>query len=137
MNRFSKTAFLIATFLTLLVSPLAFVHAQANVSATNNTTGTNVSATNPSASGALLNPLNATSLSQLLSEILTNFVVPLGGVFLTLMLVYVGFLFAAAQGNSEKIAQARGALLWTIVGGLLLLGASALSLVITSTVSSL
>jgi hypothetical protein len=53
------------------------------------------------------------------------------------MIVYVGFLFVAAQGNAEKISSARSALVWTIIGGLLLLGASAIELVIEATVKTL
>jgi hypothetical protein len=42
-----------------------------------------------------------------------------------------------ARGNPEKVGKARNALLWTVIGGLLLLGASALATVITSTISNL
>jgi hypothetical protein len=53
------------------------------------------------------------------------------------MIVYVGFLFVAAQGNEEKIRSARSALVWTVIGGLILLGAKAIALVIEQTVSTL
>ena len=53
------------------------------------------------------------------------------------MLVYVGFLFVAARGNEEKISSARSALVWTVVGGLILLGASAISAVIQATVGTI
>jgi hypothetical protein len=96
----------------------------------------NTSTNNSSNPSALLNPLQATSLTQLLQEIL-SYVVILGGIALTIMLVYTGFLFVAARGAPEKVSQARSALLWTVVGGILLLGASALATVITSTVSTL
>jgi hypothetical protein len=84
----------------------------------------------------LTNPLNAPDLATLLTEIL-GYVTMIGGIFLTLMLVFVGFQFVTAQGNPENVSKARSTLLWTAVGGLLLLGAQALSLVISSTVSSL
>jgi hypothetical protein len=64
-------------------------------------------------------------------------VVLIGSIFLTLMIVYVGFLFVAAQGNEEKIRSARSALVWTVIGGLILLGAKAIALVIEQTVSTL
>ncbi len=53
------------------------------------------------------------------------------------MLVYVGFLFVAAQGNEEKIRSARSALVWTLIGGLILLGATAISKVIQATANTL
>jgi ABC-type uncharacterized transport system permease subunit len=84
----------------------------------------------------LVNPLNASSLTDLLQEIL-NYVVQIGSIFLTLALIYIGFLFVQARGNPEKVGKARNALLWTVIGGLLLLGASALATVITSTISNL
>ena len=116
-----------------------------SVSATNNNTGTILTGTNnnptaaPVTTGgvALLNPLNASSLQVLLQEILSNFIVPLGSILLTVMIIYTGFLFVAARGNSEKLSQARATLLWTVVGGILLLGATALATVITTTAQSL
>lgn len=87
--------------------------------------------------GGLVNPLNSiSSLPELLRAILGG-VVQIGAIFLTVMIVYVGFLFVAARGNEEKISSARSALLWTIIGGLILLGASAIELVIEATVKTL
>ena len=85
----------------------------------------------------LVNPLNSiNSLPELLTAILKG-VVEIGAIFLTLMIVYVGFLFVAARGNEEKIRSARDALMWTVIGGLILLGAEAISLVIQATVKTL
>jgi hypothetical protein len=85
----------------------------------------------------LQNPLkNINSLGELVNAILAA-VVKIGGIVLVLALVYVGFLFVAAQGNEEKIRNARSALMWTVIGGLILLGATAISAVITATVGGL
>jgi hypothetical protein len=89
-----------------------------------------------SGEGVLQNPLNADSIEGLLVVVL-DAVVYLGSIFLVLMLVYVGFLFVRAQGKPPELQKAREALLWTVVGGLLLLGAEGISLVIKSTVESL
>lgn len=86
--------------------------------------------------GALQNPLNADSIEGLLKVVL-DAVVYLGTIFLVLALIYVGFLFIKAQGNPDGIKEARRALLWTVIGGLLLLGASGLSVVIESTVQAI
>ncbi|MHB1770067.1 MAG: pilin [Minisyncoccota bacterium] len=85
----------------------------------------------------LINPLGAgTSLPILLKDIL-QFVVQIGTVVIILMLVYVGFLFVTARGEPGKLTTARQALLWTVVGALILLGAQAISLGIQSTVQAL
>ena len=61
----------------------------------------------------------------------------IGTVVIILMLVYVGFLFVVAQGKDTEITKARTALLWTVVGALVLLGAKAISLGIQATVQAL
>ncbi len=53
------------------------------------------------------------------------------------MLVFVGYEFVAAQGAPEKIKEARGMLLWTVVGALVLLGAQAIAMGIQATVTAL
>ncbi len=86
--------------------------------------------------GTLLNPLGVDSLEDLLTAVL-GAVVQIGSIFLVLALVWVGFLFVFAQGNEEKIKTARQALFWTIIGGLVLLGAQAISMVIQATAEAL
>lgn len=51
-----------------------------------------------------------------------------------LAIVYSGFLFVFARGNSEKLTKAKDALIWTIVGAALLLGAWAIAKMIKNTV---
>jgi hypothetical protein len=84
----------------------------------------------------LLNPLGTTSLPQLITDIL-QLVVKIGAVIVVFMLVYVGFLFVVAQGSESKLEEAKRALLWTIVGALILLGAEAIAQGIQATVSAL
>lgn len=87
--------------------------------------------------GGLTNPLNnINSLPDFMNAIL-DAVVTIGSIILTLAIVYVGFLFVQAQGNDEKIKSARSALMWTVIGGLVLLGARTVGLVITSTIGAL
>ena len=96
---------------------------------------------NPSPGGnpgtTLVNPLGANSnLTTLLTSIL-KFVVRIGAIVVILMLVYVGYLFVVAQGEPGKITDARRALLWTIVGALILLGAQVIATGIQATVQAL
>lgn len=86
---------------------------------------------------SLMNPLQGgTSLESFLNTIL-SFVIRIGAIIVVLMLVYVGYLFVVAQGSDSKLTEARKALLWTIVGALILLGAQAIAIGLQSTVNAL
>lgn len=79
---------------------------------------------NPNSVG-LPNFLGVTTVSQLLSRIF-NFLVPLALSFAALMLIWSGFLFATAQGNDEKLKQARKNFIWTIIGIFIILASNAI-----------
>jgi hypothetical protein len=117
----------------------------ASTPTTGDTSGTLLPTTGDTGSGntqtasngsTLANPLKFNSLNDLLTAVLKA-VIQIGTIVLTLALIYVGFRFIAARGNEEKIRSARTALMWTVIGGLILLGATAIQAVITSTVSSI
>lgn len=112
---------IIAFSFFFVLAPLALVQAQ--------TTGYNTS--------SLVNPLGTLSVQEFLLKILSIVTDTIGPVIVILMLVYVGFLFVTAQGNSTKISAAREMLLWTVVGALILLGAKAIALGIQATVDAL
>lgn len=99
-------------------------------------TGTSVKLINPLNTGAGDCSATNTCLSAFLTNIL-NFVVNIGTVVVILMLVYVGFLFVVARGVPGKIEEARKALLWTVVGALILLGAKAIAIGIQATVQAI
>lgn len=91
----------------------------------------------------LINPLNSgdcTPNGDCLMDFLTRileFIVRIGAIIVILMLVYVGFLFVTARGEPGKITTARQALLWTVVGALILLGAEVIAKGIEATVKAL
>lgn len=88
-------------------------------------------------STTLMNPLQGDgSLESFLLNILA-FVVRIGAIIVVLMVVYVGFMFVKAQGKEEEIRKARQALLWTLVGALILLGAQVIAMGIKATVQAL
>lgn len=100
-------------------------------------TNSNGSQNTQGSSITLINPLNSgTSLPTLLQEIL-QFVVKIGTVVIVLMVIYVGFKFVMAQGEPGAISEARQALLWTVVGALILLGAQAIATAIQATAQAL
>lgn len=123
--------------LTLMLLGALTVHAQDGGT---NPGGGSDGGTNPgcgSGTGGLTNPLNnVCSLDDFLRAILGG-VIQIGTIILIMMLVYVGFLFVAARGNAEKLQGAKSALVWTVIGGLILLGATAIQAVISETVKSL
>ena len=84
----------------------------------------------------LVNVLQVDRIDQL-AVVILEALVYIGSLILIVMLVWTGFLFIRAQGNVEQIKAARSALFWTVIGGLVLLGASALSLTLQATVQSL
>ncbi len=90
--------------------------------------GTSITLINPLGSGATLN--------SFLTSIL-DIVIQVGTVVIILMLVYVGFLFVIARGNPGEVTKARDALLWTVIGALILLGAKAIAVGIQATVQAL
>ncbi|MCI0597843.1 pilin [Candidatus Parcubacteria bacterium] len=94
-------------------------------------------ATSPAyGSNPLINVLRFTSVEALLVGVL-DAVVQIGAILLVLAVVYVGFLFVKAQGKEDEIKKAREAFVWTVIGGLLVLGAQGLALIIQATVQSL
>lgn len=85
----------------------------------------------------LVNPLGITDVQEFLLKILGIVTDTIGPVVVILMLVYTGFLFVTAKGKEAEIRAARQALLWTVVGALILLGAKAIALGIQATVAAL
>ncbi|MDD4988817.1 MAG: pilin [Candidatus Pacebacteria bacterium] len=88
-------------------------------------------------SGGLKNPLgNTCDLYQLFAKIL-KIAEQIGAIIIVLAIIYSGFLFVKAQGNSEELETAKRAFLWTVVGAAVLLGATALSAIIQNTINQL
>jgi|GEM_PF-730161 len=85
--------------------------------------------------GGVTNPLNFSSIQQFFAKLL-EFLVMLAVPFLIFMIIYTGFKFVMAQGNSEALAEARRMFLYTIIGGLLILGASIVAQIVKGTVDS-
>ena len=93
----------------------------------------NIEGHNPSIS--LENPLKADNLQELLSAILNVMLVfPLP--IVVFFIIYAGFQYVVAQGNEEKLKKAHKILLWSIVGGLIILGANLIFAVIKGTIDS-
>lgn len=82
------------------------------------------------------NPLeadNITELFQAIIDILLVFAIPL----IVFFIIYAGFLYVTARGNESTISKAHMALLYALIGGVLILGAKVLIEVISGTVDAL
>lgn len=87
--------------------------------------------------GKIVNPLpNINSLDGLIQTILTG-VIKIGIPIIALAIIYCGFLFVSARGNPEAIKKAKDALIYTLIGAAILLGAWAIALLIKNTVTGL
>lgn len=110
------------------------VQNQTNGSSNTQTQGPSITLVNPLNLGNCTS--NNTCISVFVGKIL-QLVIKIGTVIIILMLVYVGYMFVAAQGVPGKIEEARKALLWTVVGALILLGAEAIAKGIEATVKAI
>lgn len=144
-RRAAASVFLLAVFVAGALLPVVAHGQGVNQIGTGNTSrGTTIGTGNPTTEAdcgresgqAIANPLKFCTLQGLLFAIL-DAAIQLGTVILTLALIYTGFLFVAARGKEESIKKARTALLFTIIGGLILLGSKTIALVIQDTVTSL
>ena len=84
----------------------------------------------------LVNPITYDSINDFLLAIL-QVVIQYGAVLIVFLIVFAGFKFVTAQGNTEKIADARKMLLWIIVGAFVLLGAYVIQAAICGTLENL
>jgi hypothetical protein len=85
--------------------------------------------------GKLCNPLNTETVNEFIVkviEVLIVFAVPI----IVLFIMYSGFLFVTARGDVEQIKTARRALLWSVLGGVIALGAKLIIEVIQGTITA-
>jgi len=91
----------------------------------------------PSESVTIVNPLpGITSVNGLLQTILEG-AIKIGIPVIVLAIIYSGFLFVSAQGNTEKLGTAKKSLIYTLIGAAILLGSWAIAQLITNTVIAL
>jgi len=90
----------------------------------------------PSSGGTgIPNPLRDeyTTLAQFLNGIV-DFLLFLAIPFAIFFMVYAGFLFVTARGNQEQLKTAKKALVWTLIGVAVLLGAKVIATAIQGTI---
>lgn len=89
--------------------------------------------------GTITNPLGPngpTSIEGFLVKVLDG-AIKIGTPIVALAIIYCGFLFVKAQGNPEEITKAKEALMYTLIGAAILLGAVAISKLVVETVTTI
>jgi hypothetical protein len=82
------------------------------------------------------NPLGGVSeLDQLFLEIV-NVLLIIAVPVIVFFIIFAGFTYVTAQGNPEKIKLASQSLLYGIIGGVIILGSSAIMVIIRSLVEA-
>lgn len=81
------------------------------------------------------NPLGVDSIQALLGAIL-EIVLVIAVPIIIFFLIYAGFQYVAARGNPEKLQQAHRALLFGLIGGVIILGGFAIVTIVTNLVQS-
>lgn len=87
----------------------------------------------------LKNPLgnDNNSIPKILVTIVDNVILPIAIPFLALAIIWTGFQFVLARGNTEKLKKAKEALWWTLLGAGVILGAYVIAQVIQSTINEI
>lgn len=83
------------------------------------------------------NPLGKISSIPQFMEALLNIVITIGVPLVAIAIIYTGFLFVKAQGNAEELKTAKKALMYTLIGAGLILGAWVLANAIKGTVEQI
>jgi hypothetical protein len=86
--------------------------------------------------GTICNPITTNNINDLIKTLLEG-VLKIGIPVVALAIIYSGFLFVSARGNSEKLGEAKKALTYTLVGAAILLGSWAIAELISNTVLAL
>jgi hypothetical protein len=87
-------------------------------------------------STTLTNPLKFSSITCLvlaIIDVVLIFLIPV----IVLYIMYAGFLFVKAQGNSEGITDAKRALVAGLIGGVIVLGARTILSVVEGTINTI
>lgn len=82
-------------------------------------------------------PNNNCSITAFIKTIINSILLPIGGVVAVLMIMYAGFLYVTARGNTSQIEKAHQALLYAVIGAAVLLGALVISEAIEGTIDQL
>lgn len=129
MKRKLRALFVLVTFLPLLLSTSTVVLAAEPPRLGEDDTSP------PSGGFRLENPLGEATLTSFLQDLLgviMVFAIPL----IVFMIIYAGFNYVMAKGDATKVKKAHLALLYAVIGGVIIIGANAILAVIQGTVDA-
>jgi hypothetical protein len=131
---FKKMINLPSTFysliLTCLILPTSFLFAQ-----TSTTAIPPPNAGAPVGATTLVNPLRIGSIEDLLVAIL-NILIIIAIPIVVFFIIYSGFLYVTARGNAQQVEQATRSLTYSVIGGVLIIGAVAIAGIVENLVRS-
>lgn len=81
------------------------------------------------------NPLNSDSVSDILTNLM-KIVVTIGTIVVVFFIIYSGFMFVTAGGDTGKVTKAKDMFFATIIGGAILLGADVIATVVVNTIKT-
>lgn len=84
----------------------------------------------------LKNPIKVNSIIDFIKAII-DALIKIAIPIIALAIIYSGFLFVSARGNTEKLEAAKRTFIYTLLGAAILLGAWALAQIISETVSAI
>lgn len=112
-------------FLIILLSPVIILPALV------------LAGSGPAGTPIFSNPLvGVNSVTDLLVRVL-DIVIQVGLVVIVFFIIFAGFKFVTARGNSTKLTEARDALISALVGSAIILGSYAIASALKSTVDQL
>jgi hypothetical protein len=88
-----------------------------------------------SSAATIKNPLKSDDIQEILLNIM-ELVAIVGGIVVVLFIIYSGFTYVTASGDTAKITKAREMFFATIIGGAILLGADVIATVVINTVKT-
>lgn len=91
----------------------------------------------PSGTIKIENPFKTNTIQGFIRAVVNDILIPIGAVVAVLMVIYAGFKYVTAGGDSKKIGEAHDALLWAVIGAAILLGAWVISEAIQGTINAL
>jgi len=91
--------------------------------------------TNAQIAYTLQSKIAPTSIEGLLLAILNIFVI-IATPIIVLFIIYAGFLYVTARGNADQVGKATRALTYAIIGGVIVIGAVAISQVVANVVGA-
>lgn len=125
----------VASLITLILFLPLYIYAAPSQGTGQGSQGTGQASQGVSPGVTLKNPLGNKDLMTFLQDILDVimiFAVPL----IVFMIIYAGFLFVMDRGSEKTLAQAKRALLYAVIGGVIILGAQAILTVVQGTVDA-